>query len=445
MRVVIVGSGEVGIHIANTLSGESHDVTVVEYDEDRAGVLQSQLDALVVAGNGASPRVLKEVGAATADLLLAVSDVDEVNMLAAAAGHRLGSARTLARVRDPDYFGEDGDDFVRDVLGVDVIIDPERTTADDLAETLLVAGAVHVEYFMDGRLGLAEVVVHEDSPLVGDRVADRERIRPHSVVGILRRGGVMIPAARERLEVGDHLFIAAAREDIAPVVAHADGHARSVRDAVIYGGGKIGRALAHRLEAHDFEVKVIERDRERARFLAERLPRSVVLHEDELSKDVLLAHGIDQAGAFVACAGDDRTNLLAGLHAKQLGARLCLAVVSSEQFVPLVDALGVDAAFSLRLATAEAILRFVRRDVVRALHLTLSGAQVLDLHADPGSRICGQPVSGTPALDGCEVGAIVRDDQIIFPDPDERIQGGDRVLLFRLQAMAPEVEHAFDA
>lgn len=160
---------------------------------------------------------------------------------------------------------------------------------------------------------------------------------------------------------------------------------------------------------------------------------------------MLLGHGIDQAGAFVACAGDDRTNLLAALYAKRLGARLCLAVVSREQYVPLVDALGIDAAFSLRLTTAEAILRHVRSDSVRSVHLTLSGAEVLDLHADPGAAIVGESVASAGHLEGCEIAAITRDDAVIIPEQEARIEAGDRVLIFRLAGAAPRLERAFDA
>ena len=444
MRVIIVGSGEVGRHIAVTLSDEKHDVTVIERDEERAEELQGELDALVVAGNGASPKFLKQIGAEDADLLLAVTEGDEVNVIAAAAGHRLGVEQTLARVRDPDYFGEDNA-FVRDVLGIDYVIDPERATAEDIADTLLLPGAVHVEQFAEGRLVLAETIVDERSPLVGTIVDDRERARPHSIVGVVRRGRATIPAARERLALGDRLVVVAAREEIAPVIAALAGGVEEVHDVMIFGGGKIGAHLARRLERSDCEVRVIERDADRARELAQRFPHTLVLHEEELNEDVLLSHGVDRAGAFVTCAGDDRTNLLAASHAKHLGARVCLAVVSRDEFVPLVDALPIDGAFSLRLTTAEAILRLVHSDSVRAMHITLTGAEVLDLHAEPGSEICGQPISAADALEGCEVGAIVRDDEVVIPADGESILAGDRVLVFRLHGAAGDVERAFNA
>ena len=442
MRVIVVGSGEVGRHIAVTLSNERHDVTVIERDEERAEQLQGELDALVVAGNGANPKFLKHVGAEGADLLLAVTQGDEVNVIAAAAGHRLGVEQTLARVRDPDYFGEDNA-FVRDVLGIDYVIDPERATAEDIADTLLLPGAVHVEQFADGRLVLAETVIDERSPLVGTIVDERDRARPHSIVGVVRRGRATIPAAHERLALGDRLIVIAASEHIAAVIAALDGGVEEVHDVIIFGGGKVGAHLARLLAESDCDVRVIESDGERARELAQQLPHALVLHEEELDEGGLLSHGVDRAGAFVTCTGDDRTNLLAASHAKHLGARVCLAVVLRDEFVPLVDALPIDSVFSLRLTTAEAILRLVHSDSVRALHITLTGAEVLDLHAEPGAKVCGRRISEAAALEGCEVGAIVREDQVVIPEPDERILAGDRVLVFRLHGVAGDVERAF--
>lgn len=445
MRVIVVGAGEVGRHVAAALSVEHHDVVVVDRDAGHAATLQNELDALVVTGNGASPRVLEDVGARRAELLLAVTESDEVNLLASATGHRLGTKRTLARVRDRDYVELEGS-FLRDVLGVDVVLDPEKAAADDLAETLLVPGTVHVEYFAEGRLAFAEVIVHEQSALVGMVVAERPRPRPHSLVGLLRGGQARIPVARERLAVGDHVFIVAAREDIAYVLSAFDRTARRAKAVVIFGGGRVGLNLARRLDETDFAVKLFERDARRARFCAEQLPNTVVLHEGVLSKEVLLGHGVNLTNAFVACAGDDRSNLLASLHAKHLGVPICLAVVSSEEFVPLVDALGVDAAFSLRLTTAEAILRFVRAGVVRALHLTISGAEVLELHADPGAPVVGHPAKAIDRLEGAEIGAVLRGDEVIIPDDgEERFEAEDRVLLFRLRGAAPHLEDAFDA
>jgi trk system potassium uptake protein TrkA len=445
MKVIIVGTGEVGKHIARTLSLERHDVTLVDNDPERVRALEGELDVLLVAGNGASPKFLSDIGAKGADLLLAVTETDAVNVIAAVAAHQLGVKRTVVRVRDPDYFGDDRD-FNRDVLGIDFVIDPEHATADDIVDTMLLPGAVHVEHFADGHLALAETVLTQSSPLVGVVVDERSLCRPNAIVGVVRRGATRIPAGGERLELGDHVLVVSATQDIEPVVDEIVGHADRIRDVVVFGGGKIGIHLVRRLDSSEITVRVMERDERRARYLAERLSHGLVLHEEDLSKDALLSHGVDRAGAFVACAGDDRTNLLAALHAKQLGAGLCLAVVSREEFVPLVDALGIDGAFSLRLTTAEAILRFVRGESVRAMHILLGGSEALELAAEPGSPIDGSSIAAEGLLEACEVGGIVREGKVLIPrqGDGETIRAGDRVLLFRLEGAAKEVARAFD-
>jgi trk system potassium uptake protein TrkA len=206
----------------------------------------------------------------------------------------------------------------------------------------------------------------------------------------------------------------------------------------------VGLPLAIRLEAEDrFNVTLMERDAERARYVAEQLPRTTVLHEEGLAKDALLAQGVDRVGAFAACAGDDRANLLAALHAKQLGASLRLAVVSREEYTPLVDALGIDAAFSPRLVTAEAILRSVRGENVHAMHLLWGGAEILEVSVEPGCLGDGRTVDATRTMARTRPVAIVRNGRVLMPDDDVRIQGGDRVLVFNTRQGVADVRRVF--
>lgn len=444
MRVLIIGAGEVGQNIATTLSlEEGHEVTVVDSDEARVDALAGQLDAMVLAGNGASPRFLEEIDAGQADLLLAVTQIDEVNIIAALAGHQLGAKRTVARVRDPDYFGTD-ESFARDVLGIDFVIHPERTTAEEIAAAIMVPGAVNVEHFGEGQLAIAETILSEESPLLGIPLAERAMPCPHFIVGVIRNGTPTVATAEERLEAGDHVLVAASKQHIAQSVAHLAGRARKVEDVVLFGAGKIGLHLAKRLDASGVRLKVMERDADRARYVAERLPHSLVLHEEGVGKEVLLAEGVDRVGAFVASAGDDRANLLATMHAKQVGAGLSLAVVSREEFVPLVGALGIDGAFSPRLITASAILRFLRRGHVMSMHLIEGGSEMLELQADERSPIVGQQIKEAGLPEDCMVGTILRAGHVLVPRGEERIQVGDRVLLFAQKGALAEVERAFE-
>jgi trk system potassium uptake protein TrkA len=445
VKVIVIGLGEVGHHITKTLSAQRHDVTVVDRDTDRVESAQGELDAMVVAGNGASPKFLDEIGAADADLLCAVTQSDEANVIAALAAKSLGTSRAVARVRDDDYF-DPGKSSARDVLEIDFVIHPERATADDLAEAILLPGAVHVEHFAEGRVAVAESILTERSPLVGRPLGERREVRPSRVMALLREGRAVPAEPYHTPKAGDHALIAAARQDIGAVVAHAAGHTSKVRDVVVFGGGRIGLPLARRLTRQEgIRVTLMESDAERARFVAERLPRTTVLHEEGLSKDVLLANGVDRVGAFVACAGDDRANLLAAMHGKQLGAGLCLAVVSREEYTPLVDALGIDSAFSPRLVTAEAILRAVRGASVEGMYLLSAGAEVLEVVAAEGCKAAGRTVSDASSLAVTRIAAIVRDGEVLIPDGDDKIRGGDRVIAFNSREGVADVREVFEA
>jgi trk system potassium uptake protein TrkA len=443
MRVIVIGAGEVGSNLVRTLSADGHKVTVVDSDANMCATVEAELDAEVVHGNGASPVVLREIRAGDADLLAAVTQTDEVNIIAALAAGQLGTRRTVARVRDPDFFGDD-ESYSRDVLGIDFVIDPDRATASDIAEAILLPGASSVEYFGDGRLGLAEVIVTEDSPLIGVPLADRERPEPAYIVGITRGGEAHLASGVDAPVPGDHLLVVAPREHLRGVSARIAGRTRDVRHCVIFGGGRIGFRLAKLLEDSPVRVTVIERDADRARFVAERLRQADVMHDEGVSREAQTAAGVDEADAFVASVGEDRANLLAALNAKRLGVDLCISVVSREEFVPLVDALGIDASFSPRLITAEAILRFVHTEALRAIHFMRSGFEAIELRAEAGSAITGKSLGNTHGLlGGCRVGAILRENEVIVPHKGTEIRAGDRLLMLGVNGALSEVEPAF--
>lgn len=451
MRVIVIGAGEVGVNLARTLGTDGHDVTVVDASAERCRALEGQIDALVVEGNGASPRILREVGVGDADLLAAVTHIDEVNMIAAMGAKQVnGRVTTVARVRDadfsnPDANGEsDEEEATRGPFGIDFVIDPDHAAARDIEAAILLPGAVSVEYFGDGRLGLAEVIVGPESSLLGQPLADRERPEPAYIVGWSRRGAARLAHGEDVLEVGDHLIVVCPREHLPPAVARFAGTVRQVKRCVIFGGGRIGVRLGRRLENTPVQATILERDAARARHVAEKLGNALVLHEEGLSREAMLQSGVGEADAFVACAGDDRANLLAALNARELGADLCLSVVSREEFVPLVDALEIDAAFSPRLITAEQILRFVHTRALRAMHLLRSGFEALELEVEPKARIVGQRLGQTKGmLQGCRVGAILRGEEILMPHVGTELLTGDRVLMLGAEGTVHEIEPIF--
>ncbi len=443
MKTLVIGAGEVGMNIARTLVTDGQEVTVIERDPDRAEQARAELDALVVEGNGASPRLLKETGVAGFDLLAAVTTIDEVNVIAALSAKSQGVATVVARVRDPDFF-EPGQASQTGVMGIDFVIDPDRATAEDIAETIALPGSVSVEYFSEGRLALVELIVGEDSPLIGRPLSERERPQPAYIVAGARAGVPFLARPDTVPEVGDHLILSTARENVREAVAYLVGHVEPIRNVIIFGGGRIGLPLARALEEKNVAVTVLERDAKRSTELAAALGRALVINDEGISRESQEDANVGTAGAFIACAGDDRANLVAALNAKRIGAGLCLATISREEFSPLVDALGLDASFSPRLITAEAILRFVHTKSVKALHFFRTGFEAMEMEVEPGAEIIGMAIGETHGiLSHCRVGALLHDDTVEIPRRGTEISEGDRLLVLGEQGTLREIESAF--
>jgi trk system potassium uptake protein TrkA len=443
MKALVIGAGEVGTNVARTLVTDGHEVTVIEKDPDTATRAAGELDAMVHEGNGASPRMLEEVQASEYDLLAAVTAIDEVNVIAALAAKRDGVKTTVARVRDPDFFRR-GQASREDVLGIDFVIDPDRVAAQDIARAVQLPGAVSIEYFADGALSLAEIVLTEDSPVVGIPLAKRERPHPAFIVGIFRDGESSLTRPDIVPESGDHILVSSPTEYVRSAVAHLAGHVEEVRNCVIFGGGKIGLHLARQLEGSKIKATVLEREEDRARKLAELLPKATIMHDEGITTEAQLMAGVGEESAFVACAGDDRANLVAALSARRLGSSLSLATISKEEYTPLIDALGIDAAFSPRLIAAEEILRFVHTKNVKSIHLLRTGFEAMEMEVSPNAPLVGMAIGETHGmLKHCRVGAILHEGECAIPQRGTTISAGDRLLMLGPLGSVTEVEPSF--
>lgn len=442
MRVLIVGAGEVGFSAAQMLSREGHDVVVVEEDERLVDRATDQLDALVLQGNGASPKILSEVGAQKSELLVAVTSSDEVNITACLVAKSQGVKRTVARLRNNDYY-DSKSPFSRDVLGIDFVIHPERAAAEEIREALRVPGSVNVETFADRSIEVAEVILKKDSPAVGREVKDVELPERSLIVGVVRKDETIIPRGNTVLGEGDHIFLLSEQRHIHKVVGAIASNTHKIEEAMIFGGGRIGLRLALALEEDGVSVKVIEKDEERARYVASRLRKGLVLHDEGVSRDFLMQEGVNRVDAFIACTGDDRSNLLASMYARQLGAELTVAVTSRSEFSPLSEALGVDISIAPRLLTAGAILRFVRQGEVVAVTLLENGAEMIELGVPNGCRVAGKRLSEVGFPDGAIVGAVLRDSEVLIPTGQDRLQKGDDVVIFTVESAVDEVEELF--
>lgn len=442
MRVIIVGAGEVGFNTALMLSREEHDVVLIEQDETLVERATEQLDALTIQGNGASPRLLAEAGVKKSDLLIATTNSDEVNIIACLAAKAQGVPRTVARLHNPDYY-DPREPIERDMFKIDFVIHTEQMAAEEIREALLVPGATNVETFAEDRIEVAEVILNAGSPIVGLPVRDIELPEQSLIVGIVRNGEALVPRGDTVLGARDHVFLIGEQRHIGRIVGAVTTDTATVREVMIFGGGRIGLRLALALEQVSISVKVIERDEARARYVASQLNKGLVLHEDGTSQDLLLQEGIDRMDAFVAATGDDRANLLAAMYARRLGARQTIAGISRGEFAPLADALGVDITISPRLLAAGAILRFVRRGDVVAVTLLESGAEMMELRVPQGSQVAGRPLSKVGFPQGALVGAILREGKVIIPSGREAMKPGDDAVVFTLQEDVSKVERLF--
>lgn len=439
---MIVGVGEVGFNTARMLSHEGHRVVVVEQDEALVEHASQQLDALVMQGNGASPKVLREAGIEDSDLLVATTSTDEINIVACLAAKAQGVKRTVARVHSQDYFDKK-EPFARDLLGIDLVISTEQMAAEEIRESLMVPGAVNVETFAGGSIDVVEVILHEGSPAVDRPVREVPLPERSLIIGVVRDGEALVPKGNTVLRLRDHVFLICDRSRVSEVVGSIATDTEPVEEAMILGAGRIGLILASALEEVGISVKVIEKDPARARLAASKLRKALVLHDEGVSREFLLQERVDRTDAFVAVTGDDRTNLLAAMNARRLGARMTISGISRAEFAPLAEALGVDVTVSPRLLAAGAILRFVRRGEVAAVFLLESGAQMIELGVPKGCRVAGRRLAQVDFPEGAIVGAVSRNGSVLIPTGKDSLNAGDNVVVFTVSSAVDEVERLF--
>jgi len=447
MRVIIVGAGEVGYHLAERLSQENQDVVVVEADPERAERASELLDVMTVVGNGASIPVLEDSGVRDARLLLAVTSQDEVNLISCLAASRLGVDYTIARISNPDYYTR-GSVLSRERLGIDLMINPEREAARETFQLLQSAAATDVANFAEGRVQLLGLIVQEGAPVAGKTLAtlgEEFRDYHYVIVAILREGRTAIPTGASTIEVGDQLYMLSPTKHVAAIPPLLGYDAFDLRRVMIAGGSPEGEFLAAMLGEQGIECTILDNDRRRCLELAESLPKALVLHADATDLELLDMEGVSGIDGFVASTGHDETNLLSSLLAKTVGARKVVSHIEKFEYLPLVPRVGLDAAVSPRMSTVNAILRYVRRGRVMTV-ATLKGidAEAIEFRVGPESPIAEQTLSDMDFPEGGVIGTIIRGDLIIIPRGPDQILPGDEVIVFALPEAIPDIEKLFD-
>jgi len=447
MRVIIVGAGEVGYHLAERLSQENQDVVVVETDTERAERASELLDVLTVVGNGASIPILEKAGTRGAQILLAVTSLDEVNLVSCLAASRMGVDYTIARISNPDYY-ERGSVLSRERLGIDLMINPEREAAFEALQLLQSAAATDMANFAEGKVQLVGLVVREGATVAGKSVARLgvELKDYHYVLAaIVRDQETIIPDGSTRVEAGDHIYVLSPASEVPSIPPLAGYEPFNLKRVMIAGGSAEGFYLAQMLENHGIECTILDRDRKRCLTLAEALPRSLVLHGDATDTELLEMEGVGGLDGYVAATGHDETNLLSALVAKSVGARKVVSLIEKFDYLPLVPKVGLDAAVSPRMSAVNAILRYVRRGRVMTV-ATLKGieAEAIEFNVAKEAPIANRVIADISFPDDGIIGTIIRGDEILIPRGDDMVLPGDEVIVFALPDAVSEIEKLFD-
>jgi trk system potassium uptake protein TrkA len=451
MRIVICGAGQVGYGIAERLAAEQNDVSVVDAQARLVNQVRDSLDVRGVVGHGSHPEVLAEAGIDQADMLIAVTLSDEVNMVACQVAHSLFNVPTkIARIRAQSYLAPHWQDlFRRDNMPIDVIISPEIEVGETVLRRLALPGAVETVTFADDEVIVLGIDCTADCPIIDTPLRQLTELFPDLgavVVGILRRARLFVPRSEDAILVGDLAYVVAKRDQVKRTLAIFGHEEPEATRIVIAGGGNIGFFVAQSLEAKfaSARVKLIEENRDRAVVVAEALHRTVILNGSALDQVMLREADVQDADSLVALTNDDETNILSAVMAKNLGCKRNLCLINSTSYPAFTHALGIDAYVNPRAVTVSRILRHVRRGRIRSVHSLQNGAaELIEAEALQTSPLVGRPLRDLDLPDGVRIGAVYRKRMVIVPTGDTQIQAGDRVVIFAVAERVRLVEQMF--
>ncbi|NOX42785.1 MAG: Trk system potassium transporter TrkA [Gammaproteobacteria bacterium] len=450
MKIIILGAGQVGASVAENLASESNDITVVDIDAKRLQELQDRLDLRTVNGYASHPTILSQAGADDADMIIAVTNSDEINMIACQIAYTIFHTPTkIARVRAVEYLSQT-QLFAQDALPVDVLISPEQLITDYILRLIENPGALQVLDFAGGKVRLVALKAFYGGPLVGNEL---KTLREHMpgietrVAAIFRRGKAIIPEGNTVIEVDDEVFFVAAKKHIRSVMGELRRQDKPIKRVMIAGGGNIGRRLALTLE-HDYQVKLIDHNPERAESISREVDKAIILLGDAADGDLLLEENIEHTDVFCAVTNDDEANILSSMLAKRLGARKVMALINRTAYVDLVQSGIIDIAISPQQVTIGSLLTHIRRGDVAVVHsLRRGAAEAIEAiaHGDKNSsKVVERRIEEIKLPAGTSIGAIVRGSEVIIAHHDTMIEAGDHVILFLVdKKRIPEVEKLF--
>lgn len=449
MKILIVGAGQVGFFLCERLSQEGHEVTLIDRDETNLRKAQDRLNVMGLAGNGASAEILEQADIKNTDIFIAVTNMDEVNILACLLAREYDVETRIARVKSIEYRSH-GAILSKEKLGIDLLINPDDEVADEMVKISCRSGAFDVAEFVEGKIQFLGYRITADSPLCGITLRELGELRGmyHFVVtAITRDEETIIPRGDDRIEDGDSIFLFAHKKDLPAIqyLLQPKQKKKKKPRVFILGGSKIGVRIAAQLEQQHFDVRLVDRDEQRCLKVSAKLEKTMVINAEGTDIHALIEEGINNTDVFIAVTEKDETNILCALLAKQHGAVRTLALINKPELLNLAPSLGIDACVSPRLSAAGAILKYVRRGgVISLATIEGSNSEVLEFEVQQGSETIGIPLKEIHFPNGAIIGVIVHDSSYEIATGDSILSAGDRVVVFSLPNSLTKIEKFFE-
>ena len=448
MKIVIIGDGKVGYKLAKQLSVENYDVVMIDSNEKKMRFAVDRLDIACVTGDGASAEVQKQADVPHADLVIACTSADECNMLSCLIARRLGAKHTIARVRNPVYFGQIG--LLKEDLHLSMAVNPELIVADEISRLLLFPDASKIETFVKGRVELIEFPIPENNRVIGMSLAEMYNKLQIKVLvcAVEHCGEVLIPDGDYVIRKGDRLHIAASHREVELFFKILGKHREKIRKVIICGGGRVAYYLSVQLCSLGMQVKIIEKNEARCEELCELLPKAVIINGDATDHDLLIEEGIEDADAFVSLTGMDEENIITSLFAKSQGIDKIIAKVNEDRRARMVEDFGLDSIVSAKTATADAILSYVRArknsqgsaNVETMYQLVDEQVEALEFIIKSETRYTGIPLKNLSLKPNNLIACIARKRQIIIPGGDDCMEVGDSVIVVTMEKRLEDIE-----
>jgi trk system potassium uptake protein TrkA len=444
MKIVIIGAGDVGFHLAKHLAYEGHALTLIEEDSEKCERAREILDVSVILGSGTDQEVLKEAGLRGSDMLIAASGVDEVNIIACLFAAKLGVKRKIARVRAPGYYKHDS--ILKPIdLGIDLFIHPEEEVSGEIVRLLMRSTASEIIEFEGGKILMLGMKVDPTFPYINKQLKDMgtaEQRRHFRILAVLKGDKTIIPTGDDYISKNDQVFVVTERDYLPELLKLAGKAEEKLEKVMILGGGKIGRNVAQALEKRQIDVIIVESDKAKSLKIAGQLDKTVIMHADGTEIDSLVREGILNMDALVAVTSDDENNMIACLLAKHLGIRRTIALVNKVNYLPLMPIIGIDSTVNTRISTVSAILRLIRRGEILSV-ATFHGidAEAIEVEISAKDKLTGKPLRNLKLPEDALVASIVRGKEVFVPYGDTIINPGDKIIVFALPHAIKAIEN----